>query len=80
MRKPCVGAGPRRASAHRLRTGRPAAVADPARTALAPGTTGAGSPVMAAKVNESWTIPLHITVWTALSVGFIMVLVVILMH
>ncbi len=35
---------------------------------------------MAAKVNESWTIPLHITVWTALSVGFIMVLVVILMH
>ena len=30
--------------------------------------------------DESWTIPLHIIVWTTLSVGLIMVLVVFLMH
>lgn len=30
--------------------------------------------------NESWTIPLHVIMWTAISVGFIMMLVVILMH
>lgn len=29
---------------------------------------------------ESWTIPLHVVMWTAISVGFIMMLVVFLMH
>jgi hypothetical protein len=29
---------------------------------------------------ESWTIPLHVVMWTALSVGMIMVMVVILMN
>lgn len=29
---------------------------------------------------ESWTIPLHVIMWTNMSVGFIMVLVVLLMH
>jgi hypothetical protein len=30
--------------------------------------------------NESWTIPLHVIVWTTISVGFIMAMVVLLMH
>lgn len=30
--------------------------------------------------NESWTIPFHIIMWTNLTVGFIMMLVVFLMH
>ena len=29
---------------------------------------------------EPWTIPLHVVMWTAISVGFIMMLVVFLMH
>ncbi len=32
------------------------------------------------QTNESWTIPLHVIMWTNLSVGFIMMLVVFLMH
>lgn len=32
------------------------------------------------KRNESWTIPLHILEWTTISVGFIMAMVVALMH
>jgi hypothetical protein len=32
------------------------------------------------KPNESWTIPLHILEWTTISVGFIMAMVVALMH
>jgi hypothetical protein len=29
---------------------------------------------------EPWTIPFHVAMWTVLSVGFIMVLVVVLMN
>jgi len=32
------------------------------------------------QTNDSWTIPLHVIMWTNLSVGFIMMLVVFLMH
>lgn len=35
---------------------------------------------MPAEINESWTIPLHITIWTALTVGLIAVLVVFMLH
>jgi len=35
---------------------------------------------MASRPTESWTIPLHIIMWTTLTVGFIMVLVVVMMH
>jgi hypothetical protein len=30
--------------------------------------------------SEAWTIPLHVLMWTVLTVGFIMVWVVFLMH
>jgi hypothetical protein len=30
--------------------------------------------------NLSWTIPFHVIMWTTISVGFIMMLVVQLMH
>jgi hypothetical protein len=30
--------------------------------------------------SEAWTVPLHILVWTAITVGFIMAGVVLLMH
>lgn len=30
--------------------------------------------------NESWTIPLHVVMWTVIGVGLIMMLVVLLMH
>jgi hypothetical protein len=30
--------------------------------------------------SEAWTIPLHVVMWTAMTVGFIMVLVVLLLH
>jgi len=33
-----------------------------------------------AKPIEPWTIPLHVVLWTNLSVGLIMTMVVILMH
>ncbi len=32
------------------------------------------------KPHESWTIPLHVIQWTVMSVGFIMAMVVLLMH
>ena len=32
------------------------------------------------QANESWTIPFHVIMWTNISVGFIMMLVVFLMH
>jgi len=38
---------------------------------------------MATKTNrpsEAWTVPLHVVMWTTLTVGFIMVFVVLLMH
>lgn len=34
---------------------------------------------MATKATESWTIPLHIVMWTVITVGFIMMLVVLMM-
>jgi hypothetical protein len=30
--------------------------------------------------SEAWTIPLHVIMWTTLTVGFIMVLVVLMMR
>ena len=30
--------------------------------------------------SEAWTVPLHIVVWSAISIGFIMMLVVFMMH
>lgn len=30
--------------------------------------------------NESWTIPLHVIMWTNISIGFIMMLVVVMMN
>ena len=30
--------------------------------------------------DESWTIPLHIIMWTTISVGLIMAMVVVMMH
>ena len=42
-----------------------------------------GFPAMATHVkrpSEGWTIPLHVIVWTAITVGFIMSLVVLMMH
>ena len=50
---------------------------------LAPGTSAAGFPAMATHVkrpSEGWTVPLHVIVWTAITVGFIMSLVVLMMH
>jgi len=29
---------------------------------------------------EPWTIPFHVVMWTTLLVGFIMVIVIVLMH
>lgn len=34
---------------------------------------------MATKTNESWTVPLHVVMWTVITVGFIMMLVVLMM-
>jgi hypothetical protein len=33
-----------------------------------------------ASSNQSWTVPLHILMWTVITVGFIMMLVVFMMH
>jgi len=33
-----------------------------------------------ARVNESWTIPLHVVMWAVIAVGVIMMIAVILMH
>ena len=47
------------------------------------GMSPAGLPVMATQVkrpSEGWTVPLHVVVWTAIMVGFIMALVVVMMH
>jgi hypothetical protein len=35
---------------------------------------------MPAGADESWTIPLHVAIWTTLSVGLIAVLVVFLLN
>jgi hypothetical protein len=34
----------------------------------------------AMRQDESWTIPLHIIVWTAMGVGLIMAMAVVMMH
>jgi hypothetical protein len=34
----------------------------------------------AKRPSEAWTVPLHIIVWTAMAVGFIMTLVVFFLH
>ena len=47
------------------------------------GTPAAAPGDMATKPNhpsEAWTIPLHVVVWTAITVGLIMVAVVFLLH
>jgi len=30
--------------------------------------------------SEAWTVPLHVVVWTAITVGFILALVVLMIH
>jgi hypothetical protein len=70
---------PRRVAPREL----PAAV--PARTPSAPHGTSAApeTTAMTAKTkrpSEAWTVPLHIVVWTAIIVGFIMALVVLMLH
>jgi len=30
--------------------------------------------------SEAWTVPFHIVVWTTITVGFIMALVVLMLH
>jgi len=30
--------------------------------------------------SEAWTVPLHVIVWTAMTVGLIMVFVVLMLH
>lgn len=45
--------------------------------------SGAGFPGMATRTkrpSEAWTIPLHVVVWTAIVVGFIMAIVVLMMR
>jgi hypothetical protein len=47
------------------------------------GTTAAGGGAMATHVkrpSEGWTVPLHVVMWTAITVGFIMALVVLMIH
>jgi hypothetical protein len=47
------------------------------------GTPGAASDRMSTKTprpSEAWTVPLHVIMWTTLTVGFIMTLVVLLMR
>jgi hypothetical protein len=37
--------------------------------------SAAGHPVMATHIkrpSEAWTIPLHVVVWTAITIGFLM--------
>jgi len=47
------------------------------------GTRAAGAGRMTTKTkrpSEAWTVPLHVIMWTVLMVGFIMTMVVLLMH
>jgi hypothetical protein len=47
------------------------------------GTAAAAASAVVTKTkqySEAWTVPLHVVVWTAMMVGFIMVFVVVLMH
>ena len=47
------------------------------------GTRGAEPAGMATKTkrpSEAWTIPLHVIMWTTITVGFIMTLVVLMLH
>jgi len=49
----------------------------------ADGTAGAVRDGMATKTkrpSEAWTVPLHVIMWTTMTVGFIMTLVVLLMR
>jgi hypothetical protein len=51
--------------------------------ALGPGTTAAELLAMATHIkrpSEAWTVPLHVVMWTTITVGFIMGLVVLMMH
>lgn len=45
--------------------------------------SGAALDVMVANAkrpSEAWTVPLHVLIWTTLIVGFIMTLVVFMLH
>jgi hypothetical protein len=37
-------------------------------------------PTKTNRPSEAWTVPLHVIVWTTMTVGFIMTLVVLLMR
>ena len=54
-----------------------------ARVASRDGTRGAALNEMSTKSkrpSEAWTVPLHVIMWTTLTVGFIMTFVVLLMR
>jgi hypothetical protein len=68
-RKPCVADSERRTSCTN-------AAADPARLA---GTRNARCAAMAAK-SDSWTVPVHVIMWTTLGVGLIMWMVILMMR
>jgi hypothetical protein len=53
------------------------------RNGLRNGMSAAGLSAMAThskRPSEAWTVPLHVVVWTAITVGFIMALIVLMMH
>jgi hypothetical protein len=45
--------------------------------------SGAALAVMVANTkrpSEAWTVPFHVVIWTTITVGFIMTLVVVMLH
>jgi hypothetical protein len=36
--------------------------------------------MLKAETNDSWTIPLHVVMWTVILAGLVMAMVVVLMH
>jgi hypothetical protein len=45
-----------------------------------PGAEPVGMATRTKRPSEGWTIPLHVIMWTTLTVGFIMTLVVLMLH
>jgi multisubunit Na+/H+ antiporter MnhC subunit len=50
------------------------------RTGWHAGCSKAGMATHTKHPSEGWTIPLHVIVWTAIVVGFIMTVVVLMLH
>jgi len=70
--KPRKLRGPRGRSLRATQAVRVSSATARARDVLMPSSMAASS--------ESWTIPLHVIMWTALLAGVVMVLAVVLMH